>query len=296
MRPYLWNRREMLKVSARTGVAGMALARGGSVPLWAEESGKKGFKIGACDWTLGKRSDIGSLELARKIGLDGVQVDIGGPDNDLPLLKPEIQKQYLEEAAKNQVSIASLAIGTLNSIPYKSDPRTEEWVANSINAAKALGVNVVLLAFFSEGDLREDKEGTDEVVKRLAAVASKAEQAGVFLAIESWLSAEEHLDIIERVGSPAIKVYYDVGNSHHVGHDIYQEIRFLGSHICEFHAKDYDDLYGKGSIDFKAVRAAMDDIGYRGWINMEGVKMPLGIEESCRYDLGYLRPIFPAEV
>ena len=67
----------------------------------------------------------------------------------------------------------------------------------------------------------------------------------------------------------------------------------LGKLICEFHAKDYDGLFGKGSIDFKKVRAAMDDIDYRGWIVMEGTKMPLGVEESCRYDARYLRGIFP---
>jgi sugar phosphate isomerase/epimerase len=159
-----------------------------------------------------------------------------------------------------------------------------------------LGVNVVLLAFFGEGDLRNDKKGTDIVVERLKRVAPKAEKAGVFLAIESWLSAEQHIDIIDRVGSPAVKVYYDVGNSHKAGYDIYKEIRQLGKHICEFHAKDYDDLYGKGSIDFEEVRRAMDDIGYRGWIVMEGVKMPLGVEESCRYDAQYLRGIFPPKV
>ncbi|MEK7996101.1 MAG: sugar phosphate isomerase/epimerase, partial [Planctomycetota bacterium] len=61
-------------------------------------------------------------------------------------------------------------------------------------------------------------------------------------------------------------------------------------------AKDNDDLYGKGSIDFKRVREAMDDIGYRGWLVMEGTKMPLGVEESCRYEAQYLRTIFPSKV
>jgi len=91
-------------------------------------------------------------------------------------------------------------------------------------------------------------------------------------------------------------VYYDVANSHKAGYDIYKEIRQLGQNICEFHAKDYDDLYGKGSIDFEEVRRAMDDIGYRGWLVMEGTKMPLGVEESCRYDAEYLRSIFPKKV
>ena len=141
-----------------------------------------------------------------------------------------------------------------------------------------------------------DVEGADAVVQRLKKVAPRAEKAGVTLGIESWLSADQHMDIIERVGSPAIKVYYDVANSNKAGYDIYNEIRRLGKLICEFHAKDYDDLYGKGSIDFKLVREAMDDIGYRGWFVMEGTKMPLGVEESCRYDAEYLRGVFPAKV
>ena len=112
------------------------------------------------------------------------------------------------------------------------------------------------------------------------------------MGFESWLSAREHLEIIDRIASPAVKVYYDVANSHKRGYDIYQEIRDLKGQICEFHAKDYDDLYGKGSIDFVKVRDAMDAIGYRGWIVMEGTEMPLGLEESCRYDAAYLRKVF----
>jgi len=49
-------------------------------------------------------------------------------------------------------------------------------------------------------------------------------------------------------------------------------------------------------MNFPAVRKAMDDIGYRGWMQIEGVKTPLGVEESVRYDLNYLRSIFPPTV
>ena len=33
-----------------------------------------GFKIGACDWQINKRSDPSALEVAKSIGLDGVMV------------------------------------------------------------------------------------------------------------------------------------------------------------------------------------------------------------------------------
>jgi len=276
-------------------VAGLVLTGSCKSPLRRARAAK-GFKIGVCDWTIGKRSDPASFEVAKRIGLDGVQVDFGGGEKDLQLFDKDLQARILAEAAKQEMEIASLAMGNLNNVPYKSDPRTEGWVSQAVDVAKAMRVNVILMAFFGNGDLRNDPEGTDEVVKRLKKVAPKAEDAGVALAIESWLSAEEHIAIIERVGSPAVKVYYDVANSNMAGYDIYEEIRQLGKHICEFHAKDYDDLYGKGSIDFVKVREAMDDIGYRGWLVMEGTKMPLGVEESCRYDCEYLRKVFPKKI
>jgi len=256
----------------------------------------RGFKLAVCDWTIGKTTDPGSLEAAKRIGLDGVQVDFGRAEDNLPLFDADLQRRFLDEVLRQDIEIASLAMGVLNNIPYKSDPRAERWVNEGIDVCTILGVDVVLLAFFGNGDLQDDDKGKDVVVERLKRVAPKAEEAGVFLGVESWLSAEEHLEIIDRVGSPAVKVYYDVANSHKAGYDIYKEIRLLGKNICEFHAKDYDDLYGKGSIDFERVREVIDDIGYRGWLVMEGTKMPLGVEASCRYDAEYLRGIFPPEL
>ncbi len=289
-------RRQMM-VGAAQAAAGLTLVSSCASSAKREAKARPaGFKIGVCDWTIGKGSNPASLELAKKIGLDGVQVDIGRGQDDLPLFDPDLQQKFVEARKTHQIEIASLALGVLNNIPYKNDPRAELWVDKSIDVCKMLGVNVVLVAFFGNGDLRDDKKGTDMVVERFKKIAPKAEDAGVTLAIESWLSAGQHMDIIERVCSPAIKVYYDVANSNKAGYDIYSEIRRLGKLICEFHAKDYDDLYGKGSINFEQVRKAMDDIGYRGWFVMEGTKMPLGVEESCRYDAEYLRSIFPAKV
>lgn len=289
-------RRQMM-VGAAHAAAGLTLVS--SCASSAKRKAKAhpaGFKIGVCDWTIKKRSDPASLEVAKRIGLDGVQVDFGISEDDLPLFNPELQKRFMEAQQEHEMEIASLAMGVLNNVPYKNDPRAERWVPKAIDIAERMGVNVILLAFFGKGDLQNDPQGVDAVVTKLRQVAPRAEKAGVTLGIESWLSAGQHIDIIDRVDSPAIKVYYDVGNSNKAGYDIYSEIRQLGKLICQFHAKDYDDLYGKGSIDFKRVREAMDDIGYRGWFVMEGTKMPLGVEESCRYDAEYLRGVFPAKV
>ena len=278
--------------------AGLALV-GTRVAVGAEgkpPAPPAGFKLGVCDWTVGKTCQPASFEAAQRIGLDGVQVDFGRGDSELPLFDADRQKQILAGARESKLEIASLAMGVLNDIPYKSDPRAEQWVDQAIDVCQAMEAKIILLAFFGKGDLKNDAQGTSEAISRLKNIAPKAERAGVTLAVESWLSAAEHMAILDRVGSSALKVYYDVGNSNHMKYDIYQEIRVLGERICQFHAKDYDDLYGKGSIDFPRVRAAMDAVKYRGWLVMEGIKMPLGVEESCRYDADYLRTVFPRKV
>ncbi len=279
---------------ARAATTAAALALGKQfAPLLAAPE-KRRFKIGACDWSIGKQGDVSGMELAKKIGLDGLQVSLGTEADDMKLRKKELQQQYLEVAKKHEVEVASLAIGELNNIPYKSDPRTEQWVSDSIDVCQGLGTKVILLAFFHKNDVKRDQAGTDEVVRRLKKVAPKAEKAGVILGFESWLSAEEHLDIIQRVGSSAVQVYYDVANSTQMGYDIYKEIRWLGrKHICEFHMKENGFLLGQGKVDFQKVREAMDEIGYTGWMQIEGA-VPSGqpMFESYVANRKFLRTVF----
>jgi len=283
------SRRAMIRQSVQA-TAWLALAAN-CAPLFAAAE-KRRFRIGACDWSIGKMGDPAAFEVAKQIGLDGVQVSLGTAADDMRLRKPEVQKQYKDVAKEAGLEIASLAIGELNNIPYKSDPRTMQWVNDSIYVCKALGVRVVLLAFFGNDDLRDDRAGVDEVVRRLKALALKAERAGVILGIESWLSADQHLEILDRVGSKAVQVYYDVCNSNDRGYDIYAEIRKLGKRICEFHAKENGSLLGQGKVDFHKVRAALDDIGYHGWVQIEGAVPPgKPMLESYRANCKFMRGI-----
>ena len=276
--------RSALALAAISGVAALA-------PLFAAGE-KRRFKIGACDWSIGKMGNPAAFAVAKQIGLDGVQVSLGTAADDMRLRQAAVQRQYKNAAKEAGLEIASLAIGEMNNVPYKSDPRTVEWVSDCVDVCQALGVRVVLLAFFGQGDLRDDKAGVDEVVKRLKAVAPKAEKAGVALGIESWLNAEQHIDILDRVGSKAVQVYYDVCNSNDRGYDIYKEIRMLGKRICELHAKENGSLLGQGKVDFHKVRAALDDIDYRGWIQIEGAVPPGGkLLESYQANCKFLRGI-----
>ena len=138
----------------------------------------------------------------------------------------------------------------------------------------------------------------DSLVGRLRENAPKAEKAGVVLGLEGEATAAQYKQIIDRVGSPAVKVYFDCVHAHEQGKDISEEIRSLGDRICEFHAKDYCNvLFGLGQVDWHQVRKGIDAINFRGWVQVEqwgevkGEK-PLGFEATHRKNLQYLRTIF----
>lgn len=267
----------------------------GKNTLFAAEEEQK-FKIGACDWSLGKDSDPAAFDVAKQIGLDGVMVNMGSLKNNLHLRDKAVQRTYLDKAKATGVKIASLAIGELNNVPYKSDPQTEEWVWNSIDVAKELGVSVILLAFFNKNDLRNDETGTKEVIRRLKKVAPKAEKEGVILGVESYLDAAGHLNIIESVGSKNVKAYIDFRNTADAGYDVLKEVRLLGkNNICELHMKENGFLLGEGTLPWQQIRDLLHDIDYvgDGWMQIEwAMPKEADVVTSYKHNLQFLKTLF----
>ena len=256
----------------------------------------KKVQIGACDWSLGKSSDPNSFDVAKSIGLEGVQLNLGSESNNMHLRERTVQQTFKDASQHTGVAIASLAIAELNKVPYKSEPRTEKWVWDSIDVAKPFDVKVILLAFFGKNDLRHDDSGKKEVVRRLKVVAPKAENLGITLGIESYLSAEEHMDIIQQVGSKSIKVYYDFRNSADAGYDVIKEIQWLGKDmICELHMKENGFLLGKGTLDWKKIcetLLAMEYFG-NGWMQIEGATpKDADVIKSYKHNLDFLNQNF----
>jgi L-ribulose-5-phosphate 3-epimerase len=96
---------------------------------------------------------------------------------------------------------------------------------------------------------------------------------------------------MERSGSKNVLVYYDVGNSTRNGFDVVKEIRWLGKdRICQFHLKDNPHYMGEGTISFPAVVAAIRDIGFTGYANLETDTHPdSGVEADMRRNLAFIR-------
>jgi len=258
----------------------------------------KNYKIVACDWSLVQNSKLAAFDVAKSIGLDGVQVNLGTRQDGMHLRNKNTQIQFRDKAKETGIAISSMAIGELNNVPYKSDNQTDAWVFDAIDAAKFFNVEVVLLAFFSKNDLRNDAKGVDTVIQKLKQVMPYAEKNKITLGIESYLTAEEHLDIMDKVGSDNLKVYYDFRNAQDAGNDIYHEIKLLGNkNICELHLKENGAFLGKADIDWVKVSRALNDINFHPdkWMQIEGALPPkYDFINGHQQNLTFLKSIFNA--
>jgi len=249
--------------------------------------------IGICDWNLGPMCDPEQIPKAAEAGLEGIQVSLGRNPEEIVLREPAVRQRYVELGRQHGISFHSIALGLLNDNPLAKQPRTAVWVIDAIDAAVALGAGNVLMAFFGNGDLRFRNEAGEfvnepeggfasyrlddtkvtSVVETLRQIVPRAEDAGIVLGLENTITARQNLEIIERVGSPWLQVYYDVGNSTGNGYDVPGELRLLGNErICEVHLKDWNtSLLGSadGMVNMPAAAAALDEIGYHKWLVLE---------------------------
>ena len=259
-------RREFLSITA--GVAG-SLCLADTATLFGADA-KASWKIGICDWDLRATGRLSSFAIAKELGYEGVQVSYQptGPDS---LANKENRPKFLAAAKENGVEIASLALGLLNGSPLATTPEAEGWVEDCIDAMVEMNVDQVLVAFFGKADLTENKDQLPLATEKLKRLAAIAEKKNKILAVESYLSAEDHLKLLDAIDSDAVKVYYDVTNSKNKGYDIFHEMKLLGSRklISEIHFKEDRVRLGGGEIDFTKVCDMLVGMDYKGWLVVE---------------------------
>ncbi|MGO9240133.1 MAG: sugar phosphate isomerase/epimerase family protein [Bryobacteraceae bacterium] len=262
-----------------------------AAPLLSAKPAKSHLKIGVTDWNLNLSGKLEAVALAASLGFEGVQISLGrrpGADQ-LPLASEEIQQQYLAELKKHSIAAAGTCLDILHVNYLKNDKLGQKWVADSIPITRQLNAKVVLLPFFGKGGLTTHEE-MDYVGDFLREIAPQAHKNGVVLGLENMISAEDNVRILDRAASPAVKVYYDVGNSTHAGFDVLKEIPWLGAaRICQFHLKDNPHYLGEGQIDFPAVMRAIMALGFSGFANLETDSPSKSIPDDMRRNLAYIR-------
>ena len=232
---------------------------------------KKAFMLGG----VSKGSPLASFQLLKDAGFEGVEL-ISPNDFDL--------NDVLSARDKTGLTIHGVS-GSRHWQDALSDPDPQV-VARGMAAirqefadCKAYGGTTVLVV----PAVVNRKVGYRDAYKRsqkcIRELIPDAEKHGVKIAIEEvWnkflLSPLEFARYIDEFESPWVGAYFDVGNVVEFGYPE-EWIRELGKRILKVHIKEYKKekrfsyRLGEGEIDWAAVRTALGDVGYTGWVTAE---------------------------
>src|SRR5262249_39185533 len=117
----------------------------------------------------------------------------------------------------------------------------EEALRKSIHAAEILGATVVMVPGFFDTCPKMDNESSyGPAVELLKKMAPVAQDAGATLGLELSLSLAEYQKLLELVGHPAVRAYWDATGTDHMGHpgDGIKGLEVLGASICQMHLKN----------------------------------------------------------
>jgi L-ribulose-5-phosphate 3-epimerase len=292
----LLSRRDFVKHAT---VASCALARfahgqaAAAVPL--------PIRIGMTDWNLGKRGDVAKVALARQIGLDGIQVSLTFPTDDSPHLRdPKVQTEFRQAALDNGIQICSLAIGSpgKSRLPLHTNPAAAILLVEAIEVARNIGTSNILLPILGSSHINmKDPREVETFVAMMKEVARFAERAGVVVALEDWIPAEDNIRLLDAIGSEAVGVYYDARNIKSRVHDPYGEPTRLGKRIQQVHVKNGPKLMRENDIvDWPRLAQEFLEIGYRGWFVLETEAPSNDLIADTRANIEYVRTTFKMPV
>ncbi|GAA4913944.1 sugar phosphate isomerase/epimerase family protein [Streptomyces coeruleoprunus] len=157
------------------------------------------------------------LELARRLGVEGVQFDLGGPGRG-PRLDAAGSVDALRDAsAATGVALLGVTANTLNDIGLTAPEGTaaaaevRRVLARLLDVAHALGVPLVFVPSFRRSAI-DGPEGLRRTARVLAWAAAEAEARGLLVASENVLAPDGAVELADRVGSPAFRLLLDTYN------------------------------------------------------------------------------------
>ena len=234
------------------------------------------YRIAVCDWMILKRQKLGAFDRTKAIGADGLEVDMGGlgkrPTFDNKLFDPLVRKQFIDKSRELNIEIASIAMSGFYAQSFPTREGIERIIDDCINTMILMGAKVAFLPLGVEGDMNKYPERRQAIVERLKTAGRKAEAAGVVIGIETSLDAAGEVELLDEIGSPAIKSYFNFQNPLVAGKDLCEELKILGKdRICQIHCTDSDGvlLEHNDRLDMHKVRETLDEMGWSGWLVIE---------------------------
>ena len=167
-----------------------------------------------------------------------------------------------------------------------NDPQLHPMLIEELNAAIPVAARAGvpnLIAMFGNRRGRSDAEGIANCVAGFSKVAPVAEAHGVTVCVELLNSKVDHPDyqgdrtafgsaVMERVGSPRLKLLYDIYHMQIMEGDVIRTIREHRQWIGHFHTGGVPgrhEIDDSQELNYHAVAMAIADSGFNGYIAHE---------------------------
>jgi L-ribulose-5-phosphate 3-epimerase len=223
---------------------------------------------------------------AARAGFDAVELNVAEADAPgLTLKSTAADAQRLTAlATQHGLAIPSIATGLHWSFPLTATDATRgiDIVRHMLELAEAAGARTILVVpGLVTPDVPYDV-AYGRALQVLTRLGQEAAAHKVTIGVENvWnrflLSPLEFRSFLDQIGSPWVKAYFDCGNV--LVHGFPEQwIRILGERIAAIHVKDFKLSVGsiqgftgllQGDVDWPAVRQALADTGYDGYVTVE---------------------------
>lgn len=238
------------------------------------------YSIGITAWSL-PSPGTHSLALARELGFDAIQLDLGNYDHCLTYAHPRFRRLVLDEARALELRILPLTLNALGGHPFVNGLDTEDGrialriIDAGIEAAADMGLEGVAVPSFGRNDIHTAAH-LDATIEGLRYACGKAAEAGLLVYTENVLSPEELRVVFDRCGCGNLRLLFDSQNYSAMGHDhalaVLDAFRDrLGSYV---HVKDGTTVFGsmplgEGWSPLPELCAVLKEISFDGAIVLE---------------------------
>ena len=261
------------------------------------------YRVAACDWMMLKRQKIGEFQLAREIGADGVEMDMG-PLGQRVLFDNKLRDEHFQQLFRHTadsvgIKVPSMAMSGFFAQNFLKRDNYRDLINDCLQSMKVMGAKVAFLPLGGSGhEWKEKGEARTELVRRLHEVGEMARLEGKVIAIRTQLDARANIKLLKEVDSEGIKIYYNLQDAVDQGLDPAKELKKLGAkRVAQIHASLTDSvtLDQDSRIDMYSVKKALDKMNWSGWLVVErsrNAKDVRNVKGNYGRNVAYLKKIF----
>lgn len=275
----------------------------GSLLLSEVMMAQKRYQVGVCDWMVLKRQKLGEFKLARELGCDGLEMDMGGLGRrdsfDNKIRQPEMARLFRHTADSLEIKVGAVAMSGFYGQSFAAKQSWKWLVEDCLNTMQMMQAKVAFLPLGGCGkDWTENTAIRKKIVFRLHEAGEMAAKRGLVIGIDTPLDAKGNKKLLKEIDSPGIKIFYKFQTAVENKRDISKDLRKLGAdNICGIHASNTDGVWLRNdkAINMPEIKATLDKLGWSGWLFVErsrDVTDVRNVKRNYGENVKYLKEVF----